>query len=394
MSAHTIRGYPSTLRLFRPPDSRYWHCRLFVNGKMYKKTTKQTIRLEAEKFAKDWWISQQLKLRQGASIEDAPLFDKFAQLVLSENKTLIDRGERSERLFDNELHRYNNGIKQFFATKLVTEIKYKDLSEFVSQLTDRGLASSSVHVYMVFVRKVLKQAKKHDLLQSLPLFPTISIKNQVRGWFSMEEYDKLKDAAQKLATSDDPAVAEMRRVRHTEIDIEMRNFILFMVNTFMRPSDVKQLKHSHIELVEKGRKSYLRINTPFSKTVNTPIISMLAGAGIYTDIMEYQLEKGFGAGDDYVFLPGFSRDRDFALEVIRRQFNVVMEVAGLKTAASGQNRTIYSLRHTAIMLRLIKGDQIDLLTLARNARTSVEMIDRFYAKHLTAEMNLSKLQSI
>ena len=46
------------------------------------------------------------------------------------------------------------------------------------------------------------------------------------------------------------------------------------------------------------------------------------------------------------------------------------------------------------MLRLIKGDNVDLLTLARNARTSVEMIDRFYARHLTAEMNLEKFQSV
>jgi hypothetical protein len=45
------------------------------------------------------------------------------------------------------------------------------------------------------------------------------------------------------------------------------------------------------------------------------------------------------------------------------------------------------------MERLIHGDQIDVLTLARNCRTSVEMIDRFYAKHLTAEMNVAKIQS-
>jgi hypothetical protein len=45
------------------------------------------------------------------------------------------------------------------------------------------------------------------------------------------------------------------------------------------------------------------------------------------------------------------------------------------------------------MNRLIKGDNISLLTLARSARTSVEMIDRFYAKHLTAEMNIEQLQS-
>ena len=46
------------------------------------------------------------------------------------------------------------------------------------------------------------------------------------------------------------------------------------------------------------------------------------------------------------------------------------------------------------MFRLTMGESIDLLTLARNARTSVEMIDRFYAKPLQAEMNVGKLQSM
>jgi hypothetical protein len=46
------------------------------------------------------------------------------------------------------------------------------------------------------------------------------------------------------------------------------------------------------------------------------------------------------------------------------------------------------------MFRLTKGDKIDSLTLAKNARTSVEMLERFYAKHLTPEMNVDKLQSM
>jgi hypothetical protein len=33
-----------------------------------------------------------------------------------------------------------------------------------------------------------------------------------------------------------------------------------------------------------------------------------------------------------------------------------------------------------------------LLTLARNARTSVQMIEEFYASNLTAEMNIGLLQ--
>jgi len=45
------------------------------------------------------------------------------------------------------------------------------------------------------------------------------------------------------------------------------------------------------------------------------------------------------------------------------------------------------------MFRLTESQGLDLLSLARNARTSVEMIDRFYAKHLTAEMNVDLIQS-
>ena len=36
---------------------------------------------------------------------------------------------------------------------------------------------------------------------------------------------------------------------------------------------------------------------------------------------------------------------------------------------------------------------VDTLTLARNARTSPEMIDRFYAAPLQGEMNVGELQS-
>jgi hypothetical protein len=42
--------------------------------------------------------------------------------------------------------------------------------------------------------------------------------------------------------------------------------------------------------------------------------------------------------------------------------------------------------------RLLYGGKIDLLTLARNDRISVEMIERFYASNLTAEMNIDLLQ--
>ena len=46
----------------------------------------------------------------------------------------------------------------------------------------------------------------------------------------------------------------------------------------------------------------------------------------------------------------------------------------------------------SLTLRLLYGKSIDLITLARNARTSVDMIERFYSSNLTAEMNIDLLQ--
>jgi integrase len=103
--------------------------------------------------------------------------------------------------------------------------------------------------------------------------------------------------------------------------------------------------------------------------------------------------KGLGGPDDYVFLPG-ETDRVYALAVLGFWFKWVMREAGVASAdALGRDRTLYCLRHTSIMFRLLYGQGIDMLTLARNARTSVQMIERFYASALDGEMNVAMLQS-
>jgi hypothetical protein len=42
---------------------------------------------------------------------------------------------------------------------------------------------------------------------------------------------------------------------------------------------------------------------------------------------------------------------------------------------------------------MLEADNLDLLTLSKNARTSNEMLSRFYLKYLSPEMNVEKLQS-
>ena len=61
-------------------------------------------------------------------------------------------------------------------------------------------------------------------------------------------------------------------------------------------------------------------------------------------------------------------------------FNGILKRAELKLDREGHKRTAYSLRHTYICLRLLEG--ADIYQIAKNCRTSVEMIEKFYAAHI------------
>ena len=164
-----------------------------------------------------------------------------------------------------------------------------------------------------------------------------------------------------------------------------------MVNGFMRPSDIIHIKHKHVETI-RGEHTYLRLTLPETKRHKTPIVTLQPAVRVYERLKNHMQAKGFAKPDDYLFLPAV-RDRAKAGPILSKHFIHILDVTGLRRGQVGQSRTMYSLRHTAIMFRLLYGKGIDLLTLARNARTSVHMIEKFYASQLTAEMNIGLLQS-
>jgi hypothetical protein len=145
--------------------------------------------------------------------------------------------------------------------------------------------------------------------------------------------------------------------------------------------------------VVRGEHTYLRLNLPESKSHDKPIVTMRSAVRAYERLRALHESQGQAQRTDYVFLPEVA-DRRKALEQLGFQFSFVRSRSGITDASDGAGeRPLYSLRHTAIMFRLLYGGRIDLLTLARNARTSVEMIDKHYASRLTGEMNIELLHA-
>ncbi len=76
--------------------------------------------------------------------------------------------------------------------------------------------------------------------------------------------------------------------------------------------------------------------------------------------------------------------------------NAVLDELKLKLDREGKRRSAYSLRHTYISMRLMEG--ADIYQIAKNCRTSVEMIEKFYATHIkdmidAAAVNIRKSQA-
>jgi hypothetical protein len=311
--------------------------------------------------------------------------------MLEAQKSRVERGELSKMAHDNDIYMLNKRILPEFGAMELASISYATLQDFVGKI-GAHLAPSSIQRHLGIVYKVMEYALHRQLLLALPNFPTIKKKDEPRGWFPDAQYRALIARATELVgTSAKVQTTEAGPPRTLKFTADLPKMIQFMVNSFIRPTDLKNMQHIHVETV-RSELVYLRLTLPKSKSKDAPIVTMAEAVTVYEHLKSTYAEESLAEPDDYVFMPQY-RNRDTALRELQHQFNYLLDDLGFKTGPQGEARTIYSLRHTSIMYRLLDGDKIDLLTLARNARTSVEMIERFYASKLTGEQNIDMIQS-
>lgn len=336
------------------------------------------------------------------SFEKQNKFSRLADELLDAEWERVTRHELSAGSVGIQRNRLEAHVLPFFRYIPPTQVTHVDLEGFVSRLTQRNLTSTTISQYLVLVRKLLKLAVRKGLLKEVPEFPRIKVATQPRSMLTVSEYARLARTALKMSRTGVTAPAVKSTAGHRDrFWVAPRNMLLapdmfwvirFMVNSFVRPGDLRQLKHKHVTVV-RGDSVYLRLNLPETKKHDKPMVTLQPAVHVYEALLQHSKAQGYGGPEDYVFLPA-EKDRNYALAVLGFWFKWVMREAGLPLADSmNRPRTLYCLRHTSIMFRLLYGQGIDMLTLARNARTSVQMVERFYASSLDGEMNVAMLQS-
>jgi integrase len=329
-------------------------------------------------------------------------FDVLADQLIEQENQRVKRGELSAASVGILKNRLNAHVLPHFKYIPPSQVTPMMMDAFVKRLTDSQLSSTTVSQYLVVVRKLLKLAIRHGFLREVPELPSVKVANRPRSMLNLQEYAAVVRTAHRLVRRGDKA-PEIKastghrerfwvQPRHLSLPPDMAWVIRFMVNSFVRPGDLRQLQHKHVQVV-RGSSVYLRMTLPQTKRHDAPMVTLRPAVQVYEAALAQARRDGHGGPDDYVFLPAES-DRNYALAVLGFWFKWVMREAGVASEdAMGRLRTLYCLRHTSIMFRLLYGQGIDMLTLARNARTSVQMIERFYASALDGEMNVAMLQS-
>lgn len=391
---HPVLG--GKAHVYKRRGSNCWQCAAYLRGYNYRASTKETFLHEAINYAEEWYFNLRGQASVGVLETPAEKQEKQKEITFREvadqfikEYSMITEGQRSPAWVAGHVGRLRVHLLPFLGDLPISQVTGGKVQEYrVLRMTPqteknpnakdnrpfKGTlpAPKTLHNEIVTLRQVLKTAVRHGWITSIPDLSTpykLSGKVSHRPWFSPAEYNQLYKATRKNTKE---ALPHLKWAAE-----QLHDYVLFMGNTGLRPDEAKNLQHRDIEIVEDAAtgERILVIEVRGKRGVGyckstagavRPYERLLARAKPQKDKLGNEL---FPQPMDKVF-PGSHV----------KMFSNVLEREGLRLDRDGKARTSYSLRHTYICMRLLEG--ADIYQIAKNCRTSVEMIEKHYAAHL------------
>jgi integrase len=410
------------LHVYRRENTRYWQCSTYLGRRNHRTTTKEENLVLAREFAFDWYMerhAEERRRRRGLPLYEArdlesvpaeladrrrklkatgPTFREAADAFIKE-MTVVAQGERNPYYIVQKQTHLRVYLLPFFGDKALSEVtagliqdyrvhrlKTGNVRKRVGAAKPAGLpdpaedkeqakpsppARSTLHQEIVTLRQVLKTANRKGWLAALPDMSAPykkSGKIAHRAWFSPEEYKRLRDASRERA-------ANPKKERWRTASENLHDYILFMVNTGLRPDEALNLEYRDVSVVSDNDTGERILEIEVRGKRGVGFCKSMPGA-----VMPFRRlqKRNDGQPTDRLF-PSFQREL----------FKALLTELDLREDREGQRRTAYSLRHTYICLRLMEG--ADIYQVAKNCRTSVEMIETFYASHIKNTLDASAI---
>ena len=371
---HEILG--GKVRLYQRKNSRFWQCSTFLEGKKRRASTKTDSLAQAKDFAEDWYLTLRNKRIRGELLSEKT-FAQVADKFLQEYMVMTD-GERNADYVRGHKARLHNHLIPFFGEKGISQVNAGLVQDYRMYRLQgdpnyKPPSRSTMHHEIVTLRQVLKTARRHGWLDALPdMSVPYRASNKVshRGWFSPEEYKRLYTATREN-------IKKAGNSYHRGLAEQLHDKILFMANTGIRPDEANLLEYRDVEIVEDeaSGQTILEIEVRGKRGVGY-CKSMPSAVRPFERLVKRNEPE--------------PTDRLFPHDH-KKQFNRILNELGLKIDRQGNRRTLYSLRHSYISFRLLEG--ADIYQIAKNCRTSVEMIEKHYAVHLKNSLDATAINT-
>lgn len=385
------------LSIYRVEGSAKWYVRVWDRKKrkyLVKSTGKESS-IEAKEVAQEYAMAL---LKAEPEVDPEYTFKHFALKMLNRSSVMTKAGERSAGYNKSIAWAVQNadwGLLDYFGEMDVRKIRTHTYQEYLAMLNRKrpDLSSSTLNSLMAAFRNVLKVARNEGVIDIVPATPRAKAKDNPRPFFRFHPLvSKELDSYQKLLAGAKTMSDEEIVVRGIPVTDELYDLLLFLTHSFVRPTttELYSIRHSDVTIGENPRRLILTVRN--GKTGYRTANTMPAAVSVYERICaRYPAHKS----EDFIFLPTYE-NRTTASKIIQRQFNELLQRERLEIdPQTGKKHMLYSLRHTAICMRIINSEgKVNIFNLAKNAGTSVDQIERFYAKYLPLSAEMARnLQS-
>ena len=391
-----IRLYQG-LSIYRVENSTKWYVRVWdrKRKKYIVKSTGEDSAVKAKALAQELALSL---LKAEKPVEKEFTFFNFALKLLHRSRLQQTSGDRSKgyvKALHWAIQNEDWGLLRFFGEKDVRQIRTQTYQEYMADLAKRrpDMTASTRNTLMATLRNVLKIARDEGVIEAVPETPRSRVKDNPRPFFRFHPLvAKDDDNYQKLLRQVKEMADQRIEVRGIVITDELYDLVLFLTHSFVRPitSELYAIKHSDITIANDPRRLIVTVRD--GKTGYRSANTMEAAVSVYQRIKNRYPNA---QPDDYLFFPDY-KNRITVANIVQRQFRQVLKDGNIQIdEATGKTHTLYSLRHTAICMRIINSEgRVNIFNLAKNAGTSVDQIERFYARFLPLSKEMARnLQS-
>lgn len=405
---HSILGGEAYIYLRE--GSPYWQAATFLEGRNLRISTKEDSLARAKDVATDWYLGLKGLHRRGEIKKNEKTFREAAEHWEREFK-LITEGQRNPGYVHRQVEHLRVYLIPFFGELGLSEVTAGKIQDYRIWRREKAIAKhgkpparSTIHHEIVVLRQTLKCALRHRWLDHIPDFSEpyrASGKVSHRAWFSKDEYKRLYEATRARAQK-----PKNNRFRW-ECE-QLHDLVLFVANSGVRPDEAKRLQFRDVEIVHDADTDEVILQIQVRGKRGVGYCKSTTGAvppfrRLQSRLRPLRLQPDSESEDECLNIDvdgqndnedNSSWSKPESTELIfprlhRGLFNTVLDELNLKTDREGQRRTLYSLRHTYICFRLLEG--ADIYQIAKNCRTSVEMIEKFYAAHIATSLDASAI---